>query len=100
MRSGHAWIAAHRWQLLCAWIAVFTIVVLLNVRAGNDAHKALCVFRGDLEARMLNSEKILREQQGQDPVILYGLRIPRETLTANAVAQRRSVEALDSLDCG
>lgn len=88
------------------WAIGFTFLTFYGIHTnrqlgeqGREAHDALCVFRSDLADRRDQTQKLLDEQPDADPVVVYGLRIPRDQLESNVKNQNRSVEALLTLDC-
>jgi hypothetical protein len=68
------------------------------VRQGIEAHEALCVFRSYRVGQLDRAERYLEEQKG-DPVIVFGLQIPRDSLEASVSDQQQVVESLDDLKC-
>ena len=86
--------------LSTALLYLFVIGVLIFAwMEAAKTHAALCTFRSDLSTRLASTEKLLNDHPKADPVLVYGLRIPRATLVANAGNQRKGVDSLRNLDC-
>jgi hypothetical protein len=68
------------------------------VRQGIEAHKALCVFRSYRVQKRDEAQRYLDEQKG-DPIVVFGLQIPRDTLEASVSDQQQVVESLGDLKC-
>jgi hypothetical protein len=91
-----------------AWAAVLVALVAAvwwNGRAGTAAlaqqsHSALCEFRNDLSRRYEDNVELLHKHP-EDPVMAYGLTIPRAILVTNTDAQKSTLDNLDKggLEC-
>jgi hypothetical protein len=64
---------------------------------GKQAHDGLCVLRASAAEQLKRNEAYL-ERKG-DPIVVFGLKIPRATLANSVASQRRTVNALSNLDC-
>jgi hypothetical protein len=96
-----------------AFIVVFAITVMgimlwQSYRLGQEAEKvqhvatttrgALCALRQDVKTRRDANLKLLRDHP-EDPVLAFGLEIPRDTLLQSAAGQTSTLKALVTLDC-
>lgn len=110
----------NRLNALTAWVVgglcfilVFTISVvalmlwqtsrITNNRAeletvATQTHSALCAFKLDLKKRYDANTKLLREHP-EDPVLVFNLVIPRDTLVQSTHAQQGTLDSLDELKC-
>lgn len=87
-------------RLLLVWIVVFTGLTFYAIGSnrqvaeeGQEAHDALCVFRGDLERRYELGLQFVADNPNGIP----GL--PRRTLDNSLAGQKRTIDALETLDC-
>jgi hypothetical protein len=85
------------------WFVNFCLIVLLSL-AGfyvrgqtNQAEQALCALRGDLQTRIENTERYLEQVDKGERKLIPGLN--RADLVQSVRGQRRTVDALASLDC-
>ena len=63
-----------------------------------ETHSALCTLKQDLQSRYDANLKLLKDHP-EDPIVVYGLTIPRDTLVTNAAGQKSTLGALQILDC-
>lgn len=72
---------------------VTTAFVVQLIRQNSQANAALCTFRGDLQQRAIGAQDFLREHPDGIPGI------SAKALRTSIDNQRRTVDALASLDC-
>ena len=63
-----------------------------------QTHDSLCALKLDLQGRYDSGSKILSDHP-EDPVQVYGLTIPRDTLVQSNQSQASTLQALGALDC-
>lgn len=89
---------------LATGVLVLLVSVILSnrelARDGREAHDALCVFKADLIEGRDRTQSYLDAQPKADPVIVFGLEIPRDTLISNVSTQTSRIESLNKLECG
>lgn len=93
-----------RGRLLFLLIALFVGLTFYAISGNRDraaegqqAHDALCVLRESAETQLARNEAYLK-QKG-DPIIIFGLKVPRATIANTVAGQRRTVNSLSRLDC-
>jgi hypothetical protein len=91
-------------HLLLAWIALFTCATAYSVysnrqlgRQGEEAHDALCVFKGNLDARAKIGEDYVADVKAGRRPVLTGFTVAE--LERSAASQRAAVNSLRTLDC-
>lgn len=77
---------------IVAYVFIVVVFVIGQVQADNTT-RALCVFRADIEERVVQSEDFLMKH----PQGFAG--IPASAIRVSLAGQQRTVDALASLDC-
>lgn len=77
---------------------IFTLIFRVDDLT-DETHQALCGIKADYRKRAADIRKILRSMPGEDPVSVFGLTIPRSSLTIELRARRETLETLDVLRC-
>jgi hypothetical protein len=90
---------ARRTLLICGGVVGVAMAILIGVAVWQfvqlrQAGDALCTFRGDLEARVHDSETFLRRH----PAGLPGI-ASREEILRDIASRRRTVDSLRRLKC-
>ena len=83
-----------------AWVILVTVITAVlvlqgcQIRENSKTHDALCAFRHDLELRVENTNKLLKENPG--PTIFT---IPRAVIITSRNNQQNTIDSLSNLDC-